>query len=276
MRRTRVLIDAIATPVVESGPDDADEAAVFVHGNPGSADDFIALVDGAGRFVRALAMDLPGFGRADKPATFAATVDDYARHLDGVLTARGIRRAHLVLHDFGGAFGLAFAAAHPDRVASVCLVNALGLPEYRWHRLARAWRTPWVGETVMASATPAVMRLLLREGNPTPIPSHHVDRMAAHFDADTRATVLRLYRATDPAVFDALEQPVRALGLPGLVVWGEADPYIRIADASRFRRLFPDARLVRIRDAGHWPFLSNPEATDPVILDWLRERVSAR
>ncbi|MDP8953075.1 MAG: alpha/beta fold hydrolase [Actinomycetota bacterium] len=75
---------------------------VFSHGNPGSSRDWERLSSRAGEFGRAVAPDMPGFGRADKPEDFDYTVEGYARHLDGVMVELGIRRAHLVVHDFGG------------------------------------------------------------------------------------------------------------------------------------------------------------------------------
>lgn len=272
MRRTRLVIDEIGTPVVQAGDTDATEAAVFVHGNPGAAEDFLALVEATGRHGRAIAMDMPGFGRADTPPDWPATVDAYGAHLGYLLDHLGVQTAHLVLHDFGGPFGIRWLVDHPDRVGSVVLVNAAGMPGYSWHRLARIWRTPVAGEALMARVPRALFRLMLREGNPTPIPRHHVDRMYEHFTADTRRTVLALYRDTDPSRMDAIAPRLAEVDVPALVVWGEADPYITMADAQRFLDVFPAARFVRIRDAGHWPFLSRPEVTDPVIVDWLAEQ----
>jgi len=56
---------------------------------------------------------------------------------------------HLLVHDFGGPIALTWAAGHPYRVASVTLINTGVLIGYRWHRLAKPWRTPVLGELVM-------------------------------------------------------------------------------------------------------------------------------
>ncbi len=59
---------------------------------------------------------MPGFGRADKPEDFDSTVAGYARHLDGVMVELGIRPAYLMVHDFGGPWGLGRASASGARV----------------------------------------------------------------------------------------------------------------------------------------------------------------
>ena len=142
LRTGTIRVAGVRSPLIEAGPPDAEEAVVFVHGNPGSSLDWVDLAKRVGPFGRAVALDMPGFGRADKPADFEYTVEGYARHLDGALGRLGVRRAHLVLHDFGGPWGLQWAAEHPDQFASVVLINIGVMPEYRWHYLARIWRTP--------------------------------------------------------------------------------------------------------------------------------------
>ena len=81
MNEISVIIDGIRSPLLELGPADSNEAVVFVHGNPGSIRDWDALARGVGEFGRAMAIDMPGFGAADKPADFDYSVGGYARHL---------------------------------------------------------------------------------------------------------------------------------------------------------------------------------------------------
>ncbi len=52
--------------------------------------------------IGVIAPDMPGYGKADRPESFDYTVEGYARHLTGILEQLGVKRAHLVLHDFGG------------------------------------------------------------------------------------------------------------------------------------------------------------------------------
>jgi pimeloyl-ACP methyl ester carboxylesterase len=177
--RTILTVDGIRAPLLEARPAGApsDEAVVFVHGNPGSSQDWVPLLERAGQVTRAVAWDHPGFGQADKPAGFDYTVDGYAAHLGRCLDALGVAKAHLVGHDFGGPWMLRWAASHPDRFASATLINTGVLPGYRWHYLARIWRTPILGELFQATSTRLAFRLLLRHGNRPPLPRAFVDRM---------------------------------------------------------------------------------------------------
>jgi pimeloyl-ACP methyl ester carboxylesterase len=265
-------VAGVRSPTIEAGPDRAEEAVVFVHGNPGSSLDWVDLVRAVGAFGRAVALDMPGFGRADKPRDFDYTVDGYARHMAGALGDLGVRRAHLVLHDFGGPWGLTWAIAHPEAFASVTLINIGVLLDYRWHYLARIWRTPLLGELFMATATRPGFRLLLKHGNPRGLPRAMVDRMYDDFDHASRRAVLRLYRATDDVAGMAAQMAdgLRAMARPALVIWGKHDPYLPVALAKRQREVFPDAQVVVLSGSGHWPFADDPERTAHAVVPFLR------
>src|SRR5581483_12079679 len=145
-RSRRITVAGIGTRLLEAGPSESAEAVVFVHGNPGSSSDWTALLEGAGELGRALALDMPGFGHADKPRDFNYHVSSYASFLRDALAQLQVERVHLVLHDFGGPFGLFWGLQHADAWASVVLINIGVMPGYTWHKLAKRWRTPLLGE----------------------------------------------------------------------------------------------------------------------------------
>ena len=106
-----LLINGIRTPVLSCAPNECDheEAVLFLHGNPGSFKDWQRFVPQVGKFSRVVAPDMPGYGSAERPKKFNYTVDGYAEHLHALIIELGIKKVHLVLHDFGGPWGLQFA-----------------------------------------------------------------------------------------------------------------------------------------------------------------------
>jgi len=271
-----ITIRGIRSPLLDIGPR-SPEAVVFVHGNPGSHEDWEGLATQVSAFGRAVAFDMPGFGQSDKPDDFDYTVRGYATHLGAALDQLQVERAHLVLHDFGGPWGLAWAATHPARVASVTLINIGILPGYRWHYLARIWRTPIVGELFMATATRPAFRLLLGHGTPRGLPRAFVDRMFRDFDRGTRRAVLRLYRATSEfQTFSTLvSTSLGPLDLPVLVIWGRHDPYLPARYAERQRDVFRRGEVAVPDDGGHGPFADDPETFTRILLPFLRAHVGA-
>jgi pimeloyl-ACP methyl ester carboxylesterase len=276
-RRGEVRVAGVRSPTLEAGDAGADEAAVFVHGNPGSTHDWQDLVAATGEHGRAIALDMPGFGEADKPDAFDYTVEGYSRHLGGALAELGVRRAHLVVHDFGGPWGLHWAAGHPEAFASATLINTGVLLDYKWHALAKIWRTRGVGELFFRITTRKALDLSTRRGQPTPLPADRLERMyRAMKDPGTQRAVLRLYRASPPGQMAELREPLRALDRPALVVWGVHDPYIPVAQAERQRESFPSARVVRLERSGHWPMWDAPRELADTVVPFLAEQLRRR
>jgi len=271
VRRRTLRAGGIATPLREAGPADSPEAAVFVHGVPGSGADFEPLAAAAGKLGRAVAWDAPGFGKADKPEDFEQSVDAHAEFIDCALEELGVERAHLVLHDFGGGLGLAWAASRPRRLASVSLICTGVLLGYRWHRAARIWRMPLLGELVMATATRAGFGAGLRRGQRRRLPGPLLDRMYEDFDRGTRAAILRLYRSIDDigAVARQRREALRPLDVPALVIWGEDDPYVPVSQAERQRETFRNAEVHVLEGCGHWPFVERSERVEELLVDFL-------
>lgn len=276
LRVRHVVVNGVSSPVSFGGPGDHPdprEAVVFVHGNPDAGGDWEPLMTRVAEFATVVAPDMPGFGGADKRPDQDYTVAGYAAHLAGIVDQLGIQRVHLVAHDFGGPFALTWAAAHPDRLASLTLINTGVLLEYRWHRMAKVWRTPLVGELVQLLATPRATRALLRHDNPG-LPDVWVNRIAGH--AAPRATkqvILRLYRSTRQEHIDALAEPLRKREPDTLVVWGDADVYLPVALAHKQHRVFPRARVEILPGVGHWAWLEQPERVAELAVPFLRERV---
>jgi pimeloyl-ACP methyl ester carboxylesterase len=193
---TTIAVNGIRSPVLHAGAPDQTESVVFVHGNPGPATDWSGLLTEVGKFARAVAPDMPGYGDADKPRDFPYTIDGYAEHLGGLLDSLGVTRAHLVLHDFGGPWGLTWAARHPQMLASATLINTGVAPDYKWHHYAKIWRTPGVGELFQLTTNRRAFRLLLSRENPR-LPTTAIDQI---YDAarswPTKRAVLKLYRAS--------------------------------------------------------------------------------
>jgi pimeloyl-ACP methyl ester carboxylesterase len=248
-----------------SAPADAAATStpLYLHGNPNNSDQWLPFLRRSG----GLAPDLPGYGRSGKPGSLRYTIAEYDCFVERFLEETAVERVSMIVHDWG-AVGLAFAQRHPERVERLVLLNAVPfLPGYRWHRLARAWRTPVVGELMMGTISRRTLRLLSRAGNatPGPMPQEWQDSVLDHFDQGTQRAILRLHRSSPPAVLEAAGAQLGRLQMPALVLWGLRDPYI----SGRFGRAYADAlqqaELVELSDAGHWPWLDRPDAIDRVV-----------
>lgn len=260
------------TRLAQDGPAQANEAVVFLHGNPGSAEDWLDLVAEIGGLRRTIAFDLPDFGQSVAAPGFGHTVTEYVGFLDHAFEVLGIERAHLVMHDIGGLIGLGWAIRNLERVAGVTLIDTGILAGYRWHRMARVWQTPGLGEVAQAVTTHAAFRRTITKPEPRSLPREFVDGMYDNFDRRTRRAVLDLYRDARQ-VGDTSARAVPAFAeadLPALVIWGAHDSYLPPVYAERQREPFPSASIHVLPESGHWPFIDDPPAVSRLLTDFLR------
>jgi pimeloyl-ACP methyl ester carboxylesterase len=240
--------------------------AVFLHGNPTHSEDWMPVLERMNG--PALAIDLPGFGRSERPdpSRFEYSMYSYALFLESALRELGVREHSLVVHDWGG-LGLISAQRRPQLIRRIVVINAVPLlPGYRWHRLARIWRTRGLGELSTRGWSRPMAALALREarGDWGAWPPEFVDMIWDHLDEGTFRAVLRLYRSAPESELEAAGRGLRGLGAPALVVWGRRDRYL----PARFGRDYAevlDAELMELPGVGHWPWREDAAVIERVV-----------
>jgi pimeloyl-ACP methyl ester carboxylesterase len=156
----------------------------------------------------------------------------------------------LVVHDWGSV-----ALALGDRIERLVAIDVVPfVPEHRWHRVARAWRTPLLGELAMGFTGAFTLR---RAGG---LSREHAALVMRHFDHGTQRAILKLLRSN-------AEAPALAeVAAPALVLWGDADPYLPSDLAAKLAgALGGPASVELVPGAGHWPWMDQTEVIDRVI-----------
>jgi pimeloyl-ACP methyl ester carboxylesterase len=231
---------------------------LYVHGVPTSSDDWIPFLERTG----GLAPDLPGFGRSGKGGHLEYSAAAIAAFVERFLALVDVERVKLVVHDWGAA-ALAFAQAHPERIERLVVMNAVPLlPDYRWHRVARLWRVPVVGELAMGLTSHRTLERALRPAFAGPVPEGFADAVLRHFDQGTQRAILRLYRSAPERQLAEIGRELSRIPAPALVVWGALDPYIPVRFADAYAARLPGARVEHVADAGHWPWLDRPDVIE--------------
>jgi len=239
---------------------------VYCHGNPTHGEDWLPFLERGGP---ALAIDMPGWGRSDRPdpARFDYSMYGLSAFLELCLEELGVQQRKLVLHDWGG-LALIGAQRRPELVERLVIVDAVPLlPGYRWHWVALLWRRRGVGELLNATTTRASLALLLRQarGDRGPMPPEFVDLIWDHWDKGTRAATLALYRHADPDLLAIAGNQLGAISCPALVLWGDRDIYLPTRFAEAYAAALPNAELQILAGAGHWPWVEDPAVIDRIL-----------
>lgn len=235
---------------------------VLVHGIANDRSIWDLVAGSLSRTRRVLTLDVPGFG-GSAPAGADFDLREVAdRIVDGLDAAGAGAPFDLVGHSLGGGISIVLAAAHPQLVRRLVLVAPAGLRPF-----------PAAFSNLLAASADAVLaarrgaaqltdtwwgrRLLLAltAADPTELPPTLARQMVEASAAATRtAPALATITSTD------LRPTLARTRMPLGAIWGEADRTVPIRALDDLLEARPDARVVRIADAGHVPMVERPKA----------------
>jgi pimeloyl-ACP methyl ester carboxylesterase len=212
------------------------DPVVCLHGVPSSC--FLyrkVLTELAARGLRGVAFDLPGLGLAERPEGFDYGWTGLGRFAAAAVDALALERFHLVVHDIGGPIGFELAAAMPERVRSLTVLNTMVEVD--------TFRRPWsmapfarrgLGEAYLATLSKPAFRVLFSMqglGDRSAVPKEEV---FAYVDllkrGDRGRAFLRIMRGFERtrAKRDLYVSTLRDAPYPVQVVWGADDPALRL------------------------------------------------
>lgn len=259
MRVDEHTTELAGSPVFYRSAPAPEPPPLYLHGVPTSSDDWVELLPETG----GIAPDLPGFGRTGKSGHLDYSPDGHATFLEELLSALGVTRVKLIVHDWGAAGGLTFAQRHPERVERIVIVNAVPLlPGFPAPRGARLLRRPVVGELAMGTVNVRLLRRFLQRGSARPEswPPERAQAIWQQFDQGTQRAILRLLRSGDESALAAAGDRLSTLLMPALVLWGTRDPWLPASIGEAYGQAMPHADLQLLPEAGHWPWLDQPAA----------------
>ena len=208
------------------------EAVVCLHGVPSSC--FLyrkVIAELAARGLRGVAFDLPGLGLADRPPHFDYSWTGLGRFARAAVDALGLDRFHLAVHDVGGPVGFEIAAAAPERLRSLTVLNTV----VEVDRFKRPWSMePFarrgIGEVCLATMTKPAFRALWnlqaigdRSATPKEEVYAYVDLLKRDDGGKAFLQIMRGFERT-PEKRELYVSTLRDAPYPVQVVWGADDP----------------------------------------------------
>jgi pimeloyl-ACP methyl ester carboxylesterase len=125
----------------------------------------------------------------------------------------------------------------------------------------------------MGATTRTVLRRLLRRGyaDPSALSAARFAGIWDQFDQGTQRAVLRLHRSAAENRLAEAGAGLHRLAVPTMVMWGDHDPWFPASLADQYGERLAGARVIRVPDAGHWPWLEQ-EAAAGEIEEFVRGR----
>ena len=239
---------------------------------------------------RVLAIDLPGFGRSDKPA-LEYTIELFVKAVRDLMICEHLERAAVMGVSMGGRVALGLALDSPQMVDRLILVDALGVGAPRRVFAYRILLTRGLGELTLHGTARALRRMnprtirrfwtwyMKRPGRVDGILTDQ--RIADHGELlskpEYRAAYLSALRsiAGMNTLRDGIvvQERLKELRMPTLLVWGRHDHIFPAAHAEAALNVLSNGRAEIFEESGHTPQMEEPDRFNRIVLDFLREPV---
>jgi pimeloyl-ACP methyl ester carboxylesterase len=232
---------------------------------------------------RTVTFDWLGYGRSDRPNTARFSAEDHGSELAAVLDDLGIVSSVLVGHDASGPDAVAFAVAHPERVAHLVLLNTVfgHEPSLRLPEMIRLLADPAFTPLADAMVNDESQRLWLLQHTADQWGLDALDPEGLaiqsilpqfYGDAD-QPDALAGIRAWTADLFDALDTQdtlidsgaLGRLEVPVSIIFGELDRYLNPSLATEIAGLFKDPAFHLVQGASHWPQYDQPEVVAQLL-----------
>lgn len=269
---------------LDEGPQEA-YPVIMLHGNPSWSFYFRKLVLALRDRYRCIVPDHIGMGLSGKPGEnqYSFTLDSRVDDLDSLLVQLGIHKdMTLVLHDWGGMIGMAYASRYPDRIKRIVILNtaAFHLPvgkEVPWQ--LKLSRLPVLGailnQGLNAFCRGAVMQCVTRK----PMSKEVSHAYLAPYDCWHNRLAIRKFvediplTESEPA-YETVNNVDKGLdafsGFPMLICWGMKDFVFDHYFLDEWTRRFPKAEVHRFEDAGHYVLEDAADDIVPLVKQFLK------
>ena len=248
----------------EGSPDD--QPVVMVHGNPTWSFYYRNLVNDLKSDHRCLVPDHVGMGLSDRPDdagyryTLQSRLDDLGHWLNAVEPERPV---DLIVHDWGGAIGMSWAARHPERVRRIVLLNtwAFNIPRHESLPASLKFARTGLGAFLIQRFN-AFSGLAVRMATAGKLDKDVASGLVAPYQGEPaqRLATLRFVqdiplKESDPAwsVLDETASRLPALAdKPILIAWGGKDFVFNDKVLAIWKEVYPGAEVEYHPDAGHY------------------------
>ncbi len=257
------MLVAIAGKPVGIGVRGAGVPLILIHGFPLHRGMFGPQLEGLSSVAKVIGFDVPGVGESEAGPV---SMDDIADLAAAVLTDQNIEKAVVGGVSMGGYASFAFARRYPGRLLGLVLANTRAAGDTEAAKQGRRQMARLVEEQ---GAAGAAERMVPGWFGPTTLGGRpEVVRQAREMvEAAPPDAIARMLQALAERPDATSELP--DIKVPTLVISGEEDPMIPVAEMKGWAELIPDSRHVVIPGTGHLPNLEDPGAFNRAVTDFL-------
>ena len=217
---------------------------------------------------RVIAADIVGFGFTDRPENYTYSMDNWVKHIIGVMDALEIEKAHIVGNSFGGALAIAIAIRHPGRIDRMVLMGAAGTQFELTDGLDAVWGyTPSIKNMrdlldIFAYDRSLVSDELARLRYEASIQPGFQESFSHMFPAPRQRWV---------AALASSDADIKGLSNETLIIHGREDQVVPLSSSLRLVELIERAQLHVFGRCGHWTQIEQADRFNRLVVEFFDE-----
>lgn len=255
----------------DEGPASDSVPLVLLHGTSSFLQTWNACTAEWIKTRRVIRMDLPAFGLTGPDPKGDYSVEGYLLFLNSFLTKLNVKQFYLAGNSLGGLIAYSYAAAYPNEVRKLILIDPAGYPnqDAKGALAFKLARMRGINKLFKVLTPRIIVRKSLEDvyGDDRLVTDSLVEiyRDMTIREGNRAAMLQRINMdyAPDTSV-------IKKIKMPTLVVWGELDQLIPVSHAYRFQRDLPHNKLVVLKGVGHIAMEESPNIVAPLIADFLK------
>lgn len=224
-----------------------------------------------------ISVDLLGCGKSDKPLSVEYSLKVHATLLQEFILSLGIEKFHFVGHDIGGGIGQRFAVKYPELLFDLTVANGVAYDFWPVQPIL-SMRTPIIRQLAMATLEYGVLKQIIKHG------MYYKDRLTPELmdlfietmkTKEGRKAFLHFAKSLNNQDLLEIEDKLRRLDIPVLIIRGDADPYLSSEIAQKLHREIPGSKLEIISTASHFIQEDEPQKLAEIIINFFRDNKNA-
>lgn len=249
---------------VDFGRRDA-PAVLLLHGFPTSSFDFYRLVPKLAPDFRMILPDFLGFGFSDKPSAQRYSIFEHAEMIENLIASCALQKYFLLTHDMGNSVGLELLRRRKVPIQRYLMLNGgMLLKYYRPVLSQRLLQIPLLGEIFSHLISYKIFAqqfssLFAADKVPAPAELHELWQIINYNHGKRNYAKLIRYIQERKLHESEWLEALRTSRVPLKLLWGQQDPVAVSSIGRALHELRPDAELIELTEAGHYPQLEVPE-----------------
>ncbi len=250
------------------------ETILFVHGITTYSFIWRSIIPYFVKKYDVIAIDLLGCGDSDKPVNEDLSLKQQAIFLVEFVAKLNIKKLHIVGHDVGGGIAQIFAVNKAHLLLNLILVNSVAYNFWPVQPIT-AMQTPIIRQIAMASLDIGMFWFIVKRGlsKKSKLSQELMDLFWKPMKSKSgRKGFLHFAKCLDNKNLTEIEEELRQLKLPTLIIRGEEDVYLSSIISDKLHTEIPNSKLVKINSGGHFIQEDEPKQVSKVIFEFIKQK----